>query len=51
MVIAIAVIVFIAALCRIFSGYDIGTGFAGLLVSLGLALYGFCPEIFTGFIS
>lgn len=40
-----AIIIAIASFCRICSGYDAGTGLAGLFVAIIIAGYELCPNM------
>lgn len=40
-----AIIIAIASFCRICSGYDAGTGFAGLFLAVIIAGYELCPAV------
>lgn len=40
-----AIIIAIASFSRIFSGYDAGTGFAGLFIAVVIAGYEVCPAV------
>ena len=43
--IILAIIIAIASFCRIFSGYDAGTGLAGLFIAVVIAGYEVCPAV------
>ena len=46
--IIVAIVIALASIGRIFSGYDIGAGFAGILVAVGIDVYEFYPDMFAG---